>query len=61
MSEAFHKQLETHGCIISTVATDALMLKHQTISIHSADQIVLDQFQTKYYIYIEQHKKKIKK
>ena len=32
-----HKQLKMHGCIISTVATDALVLKHQAISIHSAD------------------------
>ena len=31
------KQLETHGYIFSTVATDALVLKHQAISIHSAD------------------------
>ena len=31
------KQLETHGHILSTVATDALVLKHQAISIHSAD------------------------
>ena len=44
-----HKQLETHGCMLSTVATDGLVLKHQTISIHCADQIsiTLDQFQTK--------------
>ena len=32
-----HKSLETHGCVISTMATVALMLKHQAISIHSAD------------------------
>ena len=40
------KQMEMHWCIPSTVATDALVLKHQAISIHSADQIsiVLDQF-----------------
>ena len=30
-------QRETHGCIVSTVATDALVLKHQAISIHNAD------------------------
>ena len=30
-----HKQLETHGCVPSTVATDALVLKQQTISTHS--------------------------
>ena len=28
---------EMHGCILSTTASDALVLKHQTISIHSAD------------------------
>ena len=35
-----------NGCILSTVATDALVLKHQAISIHSADEIfiVLDPF-----------------
>ena len=41
-----HKQLETYGCILSTVATDALVLKHQGISIYNADLIFmeLDQF-----------------
>ena len=40
------EQLETHGCVTSTVATDGLVLKHQVISIHSADRttIVLDTF-----------------
>ena len=39
----FHEKLltlknrETHGCIVSTVATDALALKHQAISIHNAE------------------------
>ena len=35
--------------VLTTVATDALVLKHQAISIHSADYIfiVLDQFHTK--------------
>ena len=33
------KQLEMHGCVFSIVATDALVLKHQAISIHSVDQI----------------------
>ena len=28
---------ETHGCVVSTVATDALVLKHQVISIFNAD------------------------
>ena len=39
------KQPEMHECIFSTVATDALVLKHQAISIHSADYIfiVMDQ------------------
>ena len=31
-----HKRLEMQGCIISTMATAALVLKHQAISIHSA-------------------------
>ena len=31
-----HKQLEMHGCVLSTVATDALALKHQVISTHGA-------------------------
>ena len=41
-----HKQLGTHGYILSAVANDALVLKHQTISIHSADKIfiVLDYY-----------------
>ena len=33
------KHLEMHECILSTVATDALVLKHQAISIHSTDQL----------------------
>ena len=32
-----HKHRETHECVVSTVPTDALMLKHQAISIHNAD------------------------
>ena len=31
------KHREAHGCIVSTVATDALVQKHQAISIHNAD------------------------
>ena len=31
------KHRETHGCVVSTMATDALVLKHQAISIHNAD------------------------
>ena len=30
-----HKQLEMHGCVTITVATDAPVLKHQAISTHS--------------------------
>ena len=43
------KHYEMHGCIVSTVATDALVLKHQAISILSTDQIfnLLDQFHMK--------------
>ena len=29
-----------HGCILSMVATDVLVLKHQAISIHNADLIL---------------------
>ena len=44
-----HKRCKSHECILSAVATDALGLKHQAISIHSADQIfiVLGQFHAK--------------
>ena len=40
------KHRETHGCVVSTVATDALVLKHQAISILSTDLTfnLLDQF-----------------
>ena len=43
------KQVETYGCILSTVATDVLVLKHQAISSHNADlkSIALDQFWTR--------------
>ena len=43
-----HTQLEMHGVIINTVATDVLVLKHQAMSSHNADRIfiVLDQFHT---------------
>ena len=42
-----HKKQEMHERILSIVATDALVLKHQATSIHSADQIsiALHQFQ----------------
>ena len=41
--------LEMHGCVCSTVAADVLVLKHQAISIHSADEvfILLDQLKKK--------------
>ena len=31
------KHRETHRCVVSTVATDTLVLKHQAISIHNDD------------------------
>ena len=31
------KRRETHGCVVSTVATDAQVLKHQAISILITD------------------------
>ena len=41
-------QMEMHGHVLSNVAADAPMLKHQAISICNADKlfIVLDQFHT---------------
>ena len=46
-----------HGCIISTVATDGLVLKYQAISIQSADLefIALDQIHTKNMTFTENH------
>ena len=43
-----HKQLEMHGCMLRTVATDTLVLKHHAIGAHNADLIftLLDQFHT---------------
>ena len=32
-----HKQLETHGCVPSTVVTRVLVLKLQTTSVYSAE------------------------
>ena len=37
LNELTLKHRETHGCVVSTVATDALVLKHQAISIHNAE------------------------
>ena len=44
-----HTQLETHWCVISIVATDAMVLKHQAISSQGADLIfiVLEQIHAK--------------
>ena len=36
-----HKQMETHGCVLNTVAADALVPKRQVISINSAGLIML--------------------
>ena len=36
-SELTLKQRETQGCVVSIVATDALVLKHQAISNLNAD------------------------
>ena len=55
------KHQEMHGCVVSTVATDALVLKHQAISILNAEYtfIVLDQFSKaiEYYTCGKQHQK----
>ena len=34
-----HEYLEMHGCKLSTMTTDVLVLGHQTIIIHNGDQI----------------------
>ena len=49
LSRLTSERQETHGWVVSTVATDVLVLKHQAISIHNADYtfIVLDQFHMK--------------
>ena len=47
-----HKYLELYGCILSTMATDALVLKHQAISINSASLKI-------YYMEPVPHKKKV--
>ena len=52
-----HEQLETHGYELSTVATDALVLMHQAISSHSADQnihCIWPVSDKRYHIYREQ-------
>ena len=52
-----HKQLETNGCIRSTVATDAFILKYLAISAHSAHYFFLywASFTPKNNIYTKQH------
>ena len=37
-----------HWCVISTVATDVQELKHQAISIHSADLVLIILYQDTY-------------
>ena len=43
-----------HGSVLNVVDTDALVLRHQTISIHGADEIfiVLGQFRAKNITYL---------
>ena len=41
LSVLTHKQLETHRFLLSTVATDELVLKNQVISTHHADKIFI--------------------
>ena len=56
------KRQEVHGCIRSSAATDALVLKHQAISIYGADDIFirLDQLNhTEYFISKELHFERI--
>ena len=36
-----YKQLEMHACVLSNVATDAVVLNHQAISTLSADYIFI--------------------
>ena len=46
-----HKQSEKHGCIITTIATDILVLKHQALSFNSDDLLNYPRFIKKYCIY----------
>ena len=54
-----NKHLEMHAYVVSTMATDALVLKYQAISIHSADYNLFYWTSSiqKYCIYNEQHYK----
>ena len=47
--------MEAHGCVFIAVVTDALVLKHQSFSIHSADNNTLywTSSMQKYRIYKE--------
>ena len=54
------KHMEMYGCVLRTVATDALVLKHQAIIIPSSDEILIvsDQFYTNIiYIFHEKNYK----
>ena len=55
-----HTQLEIHGCVISSVATAALVLKHQATSSYTIDEIVivLDLFQTKNITFVVENARK---
>ena len=50
-------QMETAGCVLITVATVVLVLKHQAIRIRSCDWYALDMLVQKYYFCGEEHKK----
>ena len=54
------KHWEMHGCVVSTVAADALVLKQQAISILSTDWTLnlLDQFHMKQHSEIKLHTEK---
>ena len=41
LDDLTHKHLQKHGCVSGTVATNVLVLKHQSISIHSAETYAL--------------------
>ena len=54
------KHWEIQGCVVSTVAADALVLKHQAISIHNVDlniHCIGQVSYKKYYTCVEQHYK----
>ena len=47
-----NKQVETHGCVHTTVAIGALVLQNQAISVQHTDKVVIAMGQ--YYIEISQ-------